>query len=211
MTSLPRPVHKAEADERNSKERAFLANPCTLFEREADSMPPRKKIRLSLIVNDIWSGMTNGELMERHSLSQRELDQVLKHLVDSGALSPEQICDRPMTNRAPRFFLPMRLSIYDATDASIKGLVRDISETGVRVASRVPDIARSRTLLIRGLETGEVSSFEFGVTCRWIKAKGEGKKYYVAGFQITQISEEARWDLLRLIELVRARLESGDK
>ncbi len=170
-------------------------------------MAPRKKIRLSLMVNDIWLGKTNRELMDKHHLTEGQLNKVLKHLVDSGTLTFDQIYERPFTARPPRFYVPVRLPVYDPANSLIKGLLRDVSEAGIRVASRAAEIARSKALLIKGGTVPQVESFQFGVACRWLKAKGTENKYYVAGFQITDISDEAREQLRKLIEGVRIRLE----
>jgi hypothetical protein len=170
-------------------------------------MAPRKKIKLSLMVNDIWAGMTNPELMDKHHLSEGQLNRVFKHLVDSGTLTFDQIYERQLNTRLPRFYVPFRLPICDPTNFRIKGLVRDVSESGVRVASRTSDIARSTVLLIQGGAIPKVKSIQFGVACRWFKAKGTRTEYYVIGFHITEILDEAKEDLRKLIGDIKARLE----
>lgn len=168
------------------------------------------RIYVKAIAADIRARLTDFELMHKYSLSLEALEEVLQQLVDVGAIRPEELRERSalyddpaqrvLTRRYPRIYVRARLPIYDATYLPREGVVRDLSNHGVRVASRRSDIGQVKTFLIRGGEFAGIDSFEFDVESRWLQAKGSPARYFLAGFQITATSDRGRMNFQKLLE-----------
>ena len=88
--------------------------------------------------------------------------------------------------------IPARLRAEDPRDQGWLGFVRDLSDGGLRIASPTGDscsVGDRKTLVLRTDELGQGEPIEMEVTCRWIRRKVRRVEYYVAGFEITRISQ----------------------
>jgi hypothetical protein len=103
-----------------------------------------KVIKAKEIVNDVRSGLSDYQLMEKYGLSHKGLQGVFKKLVDAKAMKPSELY-----TRAPivaddtahvenirlelREFLEIRLPVRDLGDPTNTGVLSDISEDGVGI------------------------------------------------------------------------------
>ncbi len=95
----------------------------------------------------------------------------------------------------------MRLPVCDVGSTRL-GIVRDLSETGLRVAG------------IK-YQVGDVTTFQLPIDvfmnadpllviakCRWVSEKGNERKYFVAGFELVDLSPADRKVLKEFINLL---------
>ena len=104
-------------------------------------------------------------------------------------------------SRNRRVLLPFELIVYDITTSSI-GLVRDISETGLRVAGINCSVGDERTFQLSVDIFMEADPVLIVAKCQWVKVRGKTTKYATAGFEITDISDDDRMVLKTFVELL---------
>jgi len=180
-------------------------------------LPESSRPEIKEIVADIRARATDFELCHKYDLSLEELPGVFGKLVDLGVIRKEELNERTafydeplnrlLTRRFPRKLVGLELHVYDPDDPERRGLLRDLSERGLRVASLRPDINLAKRFVIRPDWFPNIRSFEIGVECKWTKAKGPLRKYFVAGFEITTISGPSQEELRKLLR--HAKLTEG--
>jgi hypothetical protein len=110
----------------------------------------------------------------------------------------------------PRHYTVIPVAIYDVSNPEVKGQVRDITRKGVgveRIASRMYEI---KTLVISVDDYDGISPFGFQAECRWTELDHRSGEY-LAGFEITKISDRSLQELLKLIrELTFTLADEGD-
>ncbi|MBM3302106.1 MAG: PilZ domain-containing protein, partial [Deltaproteobacteria bacterium] len=166
------------------------------------------RIPVSQIVNDIRSGMSDGELRTRYKLSTKGLHRLLRILVYEKAISHDELYERSHAYRSvsdllasrhsPRIYVPIPLRILSKGESE-SGFVRDMSETGVRVAGMNAKVGDIMTLCLPLNQLPITRSIEFDAVCRWSRIEGKNRKYLVTGFEIIDISEEAQKSFIDLI------------
>jgi hypothetical protein len=167
------------------------------------------------IVKDIRSGMTDSELMKKYDLSSEGLRFALQTLTDTEVIALEELYAASSSahdtvfvenmRELPRQHLAMAVTIYEATRPEVKGTLRDISEKGVGITGIPARVGEVKTLAIPAETFTEVDNIVFEAKCVWAEMEGTEEEY-VAGFQITSISEKCL-DHLRL--LIRSVCFSG--
>lgn len=163
----------------------------------------------SQIVKEIRSGMSDDEIMKKHELPLKLFQRLLQILVNEKALDHSELYEKSATYRAladrlasrgsPRVYLPIAIPVYH-DETSQKGFVRDISETGVRVAGIGAQNGDELTLRMSIKRDTEDVSLQFKVICRWSRIEGKSRKYPVTGFEITELGEEARIQFTELMD-----------
>jgi hypothetical protein len=103
--------------------------------------------------------------------------------------------------QAARKYMLFRIPAYDAETRRFLGLVQDINEKGVQLFGVKVDENTTKTLVIQASDYLKSSPLYLEVICRWTR-KENSRGYYVSGFEIVRISEEARKNLAKLIEFV---------
>ena len=115
------------------------------------------KISAAEFVQDLRSGITACELMDKYSMVARELDGVLDQLKKTlgdpaeiyGRTAKKQAHEK--TNRI-RFLRRHRMAlsvlIYDAQDPTIRGEVRDVSEKGIGVRKMDTKVDETKNLVV---------------------------------------------------------------
>lgn len=169
-------------------------------------MPSLHKIKGRDILNDIRSGMTDQELMEKYEMSSQALKSACGQLCSSGLISKEQLLSRSteraeedtVTSRLPRDYLVVQAPIYDVRDPKTKGVIRDLTEEGIGIIGLEASLDDLKTLVILDDNSRGIDEIVFGAKCRWVKKDSEGG--YVCGFRITNITEENLGKLRRLIQ-----------
>jgi hypothetical protein len=154
------------------------------------------KIKGRDILNDLRSGMTDQELMEKYEMSSQALGSACDQLCSSGLISEKELLSRStekdegdtVTSRLPRDYLVVQAPIYDVRDPETRGVIRDLTEEGIGIIGLKASLDDNS----RG-----VDKIVFGAKCRWVKKDSEGG--YVCGFRITDITEENLEKLRRLI------------
>jgi hypothetical protein len=157
----------------------------------------KRRISAKFIREDIHSGLSEAELMTKYVLSLKGLQKLFRELVQANIVTHQDIykrfasyrerADQLKQRQARRAGLSLRLPVCDVGSTSF-GIVRDISETGLRVA---------------GIEyqVGDVTTFQLPLDvfmnadpllvvakCRWVSEKGKKRKYFVAGFELVDLS-----------------------
>ncbi len=172
---------------------------------------PTKTIHAGMILNDILTGCTGTQLMEKFGLTPRGLQTVLKKLVHSRILGIADLglelylrleANVPGNIRGDeRLRLDFEVSICDVERPDTVGTVRDISEKGVGTKGIEAKVDEIKTLMVVGDMLGQVSPFVFTAKCRWIGTSSSGGDR-LAGFQIIRIPESDSRQLKRLVELI---------
>jgi len=106
-------------------------------------MGDKRQINERNFLNDLRSWMATWELQVKYKLSAHSLQAIFKKLVESNAISHSELyeispfykarIDRIQGREHPRADLGVYVPIYDLGSGAI-GVLRDISETGLRVA-----------------------------------------------------------------------------
>jgi hypothetical protein len=160
---------------------------------------------------DICPGLSEAGLMARHGLSPEGLKRLFKEPVHAKIVTHQDLYKRfpsyrERTNqllrrRARRVHLSVRMRVRDVGSTSF-GIVRDVSETGLRVAG------------IK-YEAGDVTVFQLPIDvlinadplsviakCRWVSEKGKEKEYFAAGFELVGLSPAGGVVLKKFINLL---------
>ncbi len=164
------------------------------------------------IITDIQSGMRDRDLMEKYGLAPRPFQRVLHRLVLEEAIDHDDLYEKSQTyreisdvissRRHPRVHIPMAIRVL-GNGGSQSGFIRDVSETGLRVAGIAAEKGESIALSVPLKEIPVIGPIKFEATCRRSERKGKQKKFAVVGFEITAMSDEARRRFLRLIDFFR--------
>lgn len=163
-----------------------------------------RQIKTTDIVNDIRSGMTDVELMERYSVSSEGLQKAFRILVEAGSLEQKELYGRSPAQddtvfieclrELPRHYLAIAVTIHELTRPEVKGYVLDITEKGLGIAGIPARVGEMKTFVIPAEKFIESESIVFEAKCIWVQTK-ESEAQDVAGFQITSISEKSFEDL----------------
>lgn len=174
-------------------------------------VPTARRISTREIVSDIRKGIGNDELMRKHKLTTKGLQNALKLLVDTRALGQDEIAGRePLRFEAvvpqgiremERYYLDFDLPVIDTGPPEVQGKVRDMSEKGIGVTDLPARVGEFKTLLVLHEEFVVIEPFLFEAQCRWVKLS-ESDGTVTAGFRITSISSEDLRQLKQLLELV---------
>ncbi len=97
--------------------------------------------------------------------------------------------------------LSVPLPVYDM-DSSSFGVVRDISETGLCVAGIPSKVSEVKTFQIPIDSLMNADPLLLIAECRWVEEKGDKDKYFVAGFQLLDLSDVDRVALKSVMDLL---------
>ncbi len=163
-------------------------------------MGGKRTIRAKDIVNDIRARMTDSEIMSKYSLSAKGLDSIFQKLVEARAVKKEELfsrivgCVDTVNLENERCFLrsypAFPLPIYETDNVHVEGTIRDISERGIQVSGIEAQVNETKEFLVRADEFQDIYPFVIKAQCRWVHRDGNQAEY-VAGFEITEITEEA--------------------
>jgi hypothetical protein len=158
----------------------------------------KKTISAREILADIKAGMKNRALMEKYRLSEKGLQSVFKKLMTLKAISHADLYERSRSSReridhirkrkSPRAKLTIRVPIYEL-ESGDKGILRDISEDGIRVAGIEARVGQAKTFQIPVDMYVESDPLLVLAECKWVEIRHGGKEYFVAGFEITDVTD----------------------
>jgi hypothetical protein len=171
----------------------------------------KRQINAKEIVDDLRSGNSDSELMEKYDLSPKALQAICRKLVARQAISQSELyqrsplfrerADQIRARKSPRAGLSIHIPIYDL-QASATGLLRDISETGLRVAGIESNVGETKTFQIPIDTFMQTDPLLVVTKCKWVKTKGKNRKYPVAGFEIMDLSAKDRKSIREFIKLL---------
>ncbi len=174
-------------------------------------MGVKRQISGRNIINDLRSGMTDPELQMKYALSANSLCKIFEKLVDRGAVSHSELsewselyCLRTGYKESrtfPRADLAVNVPIYDLATGS-QGILRDISEKGLRVAGINAWVGRAGTFQVPLDMFMQAEPLLIVAECKWAKTRRKMKEYVVAGFEIIDLSPKDRNALRNFISVV---------
>ncbi len=160
-------------------------------------------------IEDIRSAMSDSDLMKKYALSSDGLRRVFQTLIEAKVISSEELYGTSPSaqdtvfvenmRELPRHHLAMAVDIYEAKRPELKGMLSDVTEKGVGITGMAARIGETKTLVIPAGDFIEAHPILIEARCQWTeKDKDSGE--WLAGFQITRISEKCLDDLRRLIQ-----------
>jgi hypothetical protein len=183
-----------------------------LLKRSGDAylIPETKRIDAKKIAADIVYGMTAQELMRRYNLTPMLLRQALEQLLESHILTRDQLgrelalrmdaSDPSDIRSEPRETLSFDVDVFEPSRPDLVGRILEISERGFRVTGITVRSGEIKKLVIGGDLLGQVPPFELEAKCCWTRDLSNPGNA-VAGFRIVNVSERARGELRKLVEL----------
>ncbi|HMK36376.1 MAG TPA: PilZ domain-containing protein [Desulfomonilaceae bacterium] len=102
---------------------------------------------------------------------------------------------------AKRKYMLFKIPAYDAQTRRFLGLVQDITESGVQLFGVKMDTNLTKTLIIQASDYIKSAPLHFNAICKWTRRENP-QGYYVSGFEIIEISEEAKRNLVKLMDFV---------
>jgi hypothetical protein len=161
-------------------------------------MAEKRQIKGADIVNDLRSGMADWELQVKYKLSSQALEQVFTKLVESGVIGHAELyesspfykekTDAIKPRAACRADLPLYVPVRDTEDSKT-GVLRDISEKGLRVAGIEVAVGQVKTFEVPVDLFVNAAPLLIRAECKWVDSKGKRKPYSVAGFEIVGLSK----------------------
>jgi hypothetical protein len=174
-------------------------------------MPEKKTIRARDIVIDIRAGISDAELMDKYRLTARGLQSAFNQLIEKKAISVQELCNRPIDDedtvtiedmrRLPRHYLTVSVPIYEPTRPQIQGELRDLTERGIGVIGIESQVSEIKSFVIPCRKLIKLENIWFEAECLWANSEIKDN-HFVAGFQITKISEDFLVRLRQLINYV---------
>jgi hypothetical protein len=164
-------------------------------------MSKKRQINGRQVVNDLRSGTGDEELQARYQLSAKTLQSIFEKLVTSNAISHSELCERSALYKGTtdltrvrkyrRVDLNIPVAIYEV-NTSATGMLRDVSEKGLRVAGIESSVGQVKTFQIPIDMFMQADPLLIIAECKWVETKGKTKRYPVAGFEIMDLSESDR-------------------
>jgi uncharacterized protein (DUF433 family) len=169
-----------------------------------------QRIKIREVVQDIKSGMSDADLMQKYHVAREVLQSLFKKLLDLKAINRTMLfgevglqCDTVVPENVRslhRYLLDLEIPVYEAGFPETQGRIHDISEKGVGTRGLPARVNEVNTLVVLGDAFGVVEPFEFDAVCRWCQldqVRGE----WTAGYQIVDITERALEEVQKIIKL----------
>jgi hypothetical protein len=90
------------------------------------------------------------------------------------------------------------------------GVLRDISEKGLRVAGIEASVGQAKTLQVPVDLFVQAAPLLITAECKWVEAKGKITPYAIAGFEVVGLSGGDRKLLREFTRLLSLRCNTGD-
>jgi hypothetical protein len=157
----------------------------------------KRKISSKSMRNDIGSGLSELDLMAKYNLSPNGLLRLFRELVKAKVVTHQELygrfawyqerTDQVKQRQARRASLSLRLPIYDVLARSF-GIVRDISVTGLRVAGIEYEVGDATTFHLPVDMYMKAEPLLVVAECRWASRINEKNTYFMAGFELMDLS-----------------------
>ena len=171
-------------------------------------MAEKMTIQARDFVRNLRTGMTNVQLMEKYQLSSKGLASIFSKLIEAKAVRDGELSDRmphaddtvalDQKRVQPRNYLMFTLPVYVTGNLLEEGHIRDITDRGLQVAGIAVSVGDVKELLIQADELADCHPFTFEAECRWSRLDSD-EDSLLAGFLITDISDECRGELRKLV------------
>ncbi len=178
-------------------------------ERRSDDSAGRRKIPARTFVDDMRSGMSDSELMEKYKLTARGLHSAFRKLLAANVIQSSELVGRQSgydetidvddIRALQRYKVEFPLPIYESENPESSGIVSDITVMGVGIKGLTTEVGDIKEFLIPADQFFPVDPVEFKARCRWLKpdnSDGEG----VSGFEIMKVSKGNLAGLRKLIQ-----------
>lgn len=173
-------------------------------------MSRHEGIRRQDFLNDLRSGLTDRELMEKYMLTPRGMGTLFRNLVNADLISfsellrrsgsqlnlPELIAEFRIRSRKQLEFL---IPISDYHNPENTGLVYDISDDGVGARGLRVKAHELKTFIIPTDDYFRADPIIFQGLCRWVDEKDD-RWESAAGFKVVKVT---RGSLKGLQEIIR--------
>ena len=168
---------------------------------------------------DLRSGMTDPELMEKYKLTPRGLGTVFRNLLNSRKVRfahllkrsevqanlPELVADLRSESREHLEFL---LPISDSENPENTGFVHDITDDGVGARGVKAQVDEIRTYIIAADDYFRAEPVVFKGICCWVDEK-EDRWESGAGFKVVKPLQGSLEELRRLVEALKPESDDG--
>ncbi len=181
-------------------------------------MGDKRQISGREILSDLRSGMGDSELQVKYKLSTKALLTIFRQLVACKAISHSELyalssfykdrIDRIRRRAYPRADLAVHVPVYDIGSGAA-GVLRDISESGFRVAGIESSVGQARTFQIPIDMFMQADPLLVIAECKWVEMRRGSKEYFVAGFEIRDLSQSDSQILRNFIKFLLLS-ESGE-
>ena len=172
-------------------------------------MQRKRKIRAGDIIRDVRGGMTVSQLMDKYRFSLKILRFVFRRLLNAGAITKDELAAQTALYKDALELKGVRkwirkttvfpVRIYDSGNPFATGYVRDISEKGVCVEGIEAAVGEIKNFIVRSGAFGEGHTLVFECKCRWVNPEQPPEKKWLAGFEITSISNLDSGELRKLV------------
>ncbi len=174
-------------------------------------MHNRKSVSVKQVLADIGSGATEFDLQGKYDITPRGLEKLFKRLVAEKHIGKMPLIKRYpkyeaklvhiRARRNPRSRLEFALPAYDLSSQT-SGLVRDVSESGLRVAGMRCKVGELKSLQIQWDRFMNVDPLLLLARCRWRKTRGKKRRYVTGGFEIKVLPKGGKVLLKKLVDLL---------
>jgi hypothetical protein len=179
----------------------------------------KRQVKGKDVIKDLRSGMADWELQVKYRLSPRELRTVFRNLVDRNAITHTELYENSSFYREAtdgfkerkhcRADLPVYVPVTDLGTLAV-GVLRDISETGFRVAGMEASVGQIKTVEIPVNMFIPAEPLLISAKCKWVETKGRHRVYTVAGFEITDASEKVGAILREFTDFISLSSKTGE-
>ncbi|MBI4965953.1 MAG: hypothetical protein HY913_21925 [Desulfomonile tiedjei] len=164
------------------------------------------KLHVKEILHDIREGLGDVPIMEKYQITPGQYMSVLEQLRDieiarqrHALMTKTASHDLPHLRALPRCYIFRDVTVFDAKSPGKEGKVNDVTESGIQVTGIMAEIGEVRTFTVVSDHAGGRTKATFDAVCRWIKTEDDFGEY-VAGYEITKISNDSLLRLKRLIQ-----------
>jgi hypothetical protein len=161
------------------------------------------------MAEDVRSGMSDSELMNKYSLSSEGLRRAFQTLLNAKLIAPDDLYGSSpamhdtvfVENRreVPRYHLAVEVVIYEVRHPEIKGLLSNVAEKGIAVTGIEAQIGERKTFIIPAVNCVQTDPIRFEAECKWA-GKDSITGEWNSGFEITNISKKCLGDLEILVQ-----------
>lgn len=206
MVDVTPPVRPQNRDTRPCGSQRALHN-------DAPRLRSATEIARNQILEDIRSGMTDREIMEKRTVSPEGLQRIFRKLLDDDAITPAELRRRTpidedsLTLDLDGFMfnaetLGYPIPVFDAENPEVRGEVYEIGANALATTGIEVTAGQVKTLVVACGELLPVAAFSLVGWCRWCKREGP-EQVPIAGFEFVDIPEETRPHLNELVRLVK--------
>ncbi len=184
-----------------------------LIKTGTDDMSPKQQISAKEFIQDIRSGMTYSELLEKYKLSPNRIQRIFRGLIDGQVMTLDELGGRSAlfdytvqhgiesVRLLLRHIVNFVLPICEKEKPKTLGIVLDITEGGVGLKGIEAITGESKNFAIPANKFFDVAQVEFRAQCRWVNREESSGKC-TSGFEITNISPGAAVELRKLVQLI---------